>query len=474
MTAQKVYDLLSLIEEKNGLYEEETERLLSFIYNDVYGKYDQKISDCDTWQYRESLENHKGSLGSFLDEDDDSILFYYYEMINDNKTEFIEKFFSVCNKYFKIIDNNFYNTDDFNPIVFTFNIYTFLKLYHESKDNFDYFSTMVDSFSFLILDNKLFDHSYGNSWDLFLEDKKDVLSLLISLNAFEKMPVLKEFGVSFLEKVADGVNDESDLFSRYTEVLENLRVYIPIIEGLKDHPLYKEENVTRFIEEVLESCNLDLKVIFSPNYFLGDRHEVVKFKLDDSVEHSDFSNSLYERISDLSIPIFDYLNEEGCDKDSFVECLDIVFDSDTYYELDSKLKSLSEACNLFDSGEKEESLKLIRGLTDEKHKKVILDKSISYRSDLVNKADKPELISDREKECIEGVFGTFDGVIYAEVDDVFESSSDIDEFEEGITSLVEKHVNEQSNTPVVKNVTAYNFDEVVVPQKRIGFFKRRN
>ena len=36
------------------------------------------------------------------------------------------------------------------------------------------------------------------------------------------------------------------------------------------------------------------------------------------------------------------------------------------------------------------------------------------------------------------------------------------------------YVNEQNNTPVVKNVTAYNFDEVVVPQKRIGFFRRRN
>ena len=66
-------------------------------------------------------------------------------------------------------------------------MYTFLKLYHESKDNFDYFSTMVDNFSFLILDNKLFEHSYGNSWDLFLEDKKEVLSLLISLNAFENI-----------------------------------------------------------------------------------------------------------------------------------------------------------------------------------------------------------------------------------------------------------------------------------------------
>lgn len=479
MAIQKVCDLIDLIEQKNGLYEDESMRLLSFIYNDVYGKYDQEIAKSDGWQYRESLDAHKSGIGSFLDEEDDSILYYFYEMISDNKTDFIEKFFSVCNKYFKIIDNNFYNTDSFTPISFTFNIYTFLKLYHENKDDFDYFSTMVDNFSFLIVENKLFGHSHGNPWDLFLEDKKEVLSLLISLNAFEKFPVIKEFGVSFLEKIAKSESDDTDLFSNYLEALENLRVYLPLIEGLKTHPLYKEETASRFIEEVFESCDLDLKVRFSPNYFLGDRHEIVKFKLDNCVEYREISDDLYERISELSISIFDYLNEEGCEKDSFVECLDVVFDSDTYFELDSKLKSLSEACNLFDGGSVEESLKLVRGLTDEKHKKVILDKCVAYRSDLVNKAPKPELISEREKECIEGVFGTFNGVIGVEIDNVFENSSDIDEFERNITSLIERYVNDYSDngkTPVVNsmNLSAFNFDEVEVPQKRIGFFRRRN
>lgn len=479
MAIQKVYDLIDLIEQKNGLYEKEAMRLLSFIYNDVYGKYDQEIDKTDSWQYRESLGSHKSGIGSFLDEEDDSILYYFYEMLNDNKTDFIEKFFAVCNKYFKIIDNNFYNSKDFTPVSFTFNIYTFLKIYHENKDDFNYFSTMVDDFSFLIVKHKLFEHSYGNPWDLFLEDKKEVLSLLISLNAFEKFPFIKEFGISFLENIAKFVAGDSDLFSNYTNAFESLRVYLPIIEGLKTHPLYKEETATRFLEEVFEACDSDLIVHFSPNYFLGDRHEMVKFKLDDSVEYRGISNDLYKRISDLSISLFDYLNEEGCEKDSFLECLDVIFDSDTYFELDSKLKSLTEACNLFDDGNIEESLKVVRGLNDEKHKKVILGKRVAYRNDMVNKVSKPELISDREKECIEGVFGNFNGVIYAEIDNVFENGFDIDECESNITSLIERFVNDYSDDgkkPVVNsmNLTAYNIDEVVEPQKRIGFFRRRN
>ena len=38
----------NLIEQKNGLYEEETDRLLSFIYNDVYGKYYAKCKEIVT------------------------------------------------------------------------------------------------------------------------------------------------------------------------------------------------------------------------------------------------------------------------------------------------------------------------------------------------------------------------------------------------------------------------------------------
>ena len=58
-------------------------------------------------------------------------------------------------------------------------------------------------------------------------------------------------------------------------------------------------------------------------------------------------------------------------EDAFKKCLDVVFDSDTYYELSSKLDLLDICSNLYVSGKKKESFEMLQLLGSDYHKEVI-------------------------------------------------------------------------------------------------------
>ena len=89
--------------------------------------------------------------------------------------------------------------------------------------------------------------------------------------------------------------------------------------------------------------------------------------------------------------LFEYLNSlDGQTGDSFIQCLNVLFDSDTYFEFNSKANSLIKASLCFKDGDIEESLLEVRGLDSLKHKKHIDNNVLSFSMD-TNKPVNREL-----------------------------------------------------------------------------------
>ena len=77
--------------------------------------------------------------------------------------------------------------------------------------------------------------------------------------------------------------------------------------------------------------------------------------------------------------------------------MEIVFDSDSYHEMSSKLNLMKDASLAYENGNKKEALELIKEIDSDKHKEIFNDKIVSYPKSSINQIDKPKRIIDRMK-----------------------------------------------------------------------------
>ena len=94
--------------------------------------------------------------------------------------------------------------------------------------------------------------------------------------------------------------------------------------------------------------------------------------------------------------LFDYLNKEmDLEQDSFITCMNSVLDSDTFYEVISKMDSIQEASEVCLEDPKK-TLSLINALNTNQHKEVIDGNIMKWpESNSINKSTKPETILER-------------------------------------------------------------------------------
>ena len=151
--------------------------------------------------------------------------------------------------------------------------------------------------------------------------------------------------------------------------------------------------------------------VFFSREMIEDRFSYVNRRLDEIEDNfrvkKQLRSCIYRFIKD---DLFDALNENDDKRDSFISYMNIIFDSDTYYEMYSKLKLLKRAIFTFDIGYEKGALKLLKEISSDKHKERIDGKIIAFPTGCINRIEKPKKTIDRTK------------VLYSRIDNSFDDS----------------------------------------------------
>ncbi len=394
MKVEKVYELLEYLKDKDPLLNDKAKRVLKYIYQDIYLdcfdrlmniEIERVISDgakVGSIRYNQVIEPYtesKKQLAVFLD-GEESIITYLLEMIKDGKVEFINYFFDKTKTYFDIVDNHFYTNDDFSIYSFNFNIYAMLRAYHEHKDNYDIFVRVVDDSSSLISCGKL-EEKYMSFFSK-LKERKPLLDALIGCESYGKVEKVSTIYKDVLSNIG-----RSYFSYDSNEMINELKMLDKIVSDYDE--LSKDISSERLLSlnDVIECCvfkkyNRKYKPYYSKSLLIGERLEFVNDSLNKFFEVEGYRNAAFDKINGMDYRLFEYLNSlSGQQGDSFIQCLNVLFDSDTYFEFNSKANSLIKASLCFKDGDIEESLLEVRSLDSLKHKKNIDNKVLSFSMD---------------------------------------------------------------------------------------------
>ena len=451
MKVQITYDLLRKIEQNNGLYEEEVIRILKFINQDVYKTIDDRLekyySDDTSYQVVDGVERDRDDLEVFLDAPENSILTYLSEMISDNKTEFIERFFEMCSRYFKIIDEGLYDPKDFNPMTLTFNFYVMLKAYHEYKDDFDFFDNFINDFDFLIDNGDLFENEAYSGYSLFLKEKKANIDSLIELKSFSEYPGIKSFIVETVKNITTKKDAENEILEDYESTLKLIKGAVEETIKYKDHPKYNPDTFNKVLGEIFKTFeDPECEYFYSPILSLGNRHDYIMEAYEKYLDDPAYLDEVIGAIDQFDNSLFEYLDQVNDDgKDSFISCMEMVFDSDCFFELLNKLHRLLAGTVSFKYKRVDEALLSVREISTNSFKRVLCDKKITLDSDTVNKVEKPTLIVDRMCDAYEKAFGDVIEDLDYTIRYYYNNESCMSDLESNVVADVESRVIEEKN-----------------------------
>lgn len=138
------------------------------------------------------------------------------------------------------------------------------------------------------------------------------------------------------------------------------------------------------------------KMYYSRILLYGDRYFYFNDKLHEIESNSYIKKVIFSYIIKFDYKMFNELNID-CKKDSFITCMDIVFDSDSYHELFSKLDAIVYAGGEYGIGNKADAFKIVKELKSDSYKRKYKGCVVSYPN-CMNMKVKPKTILDREKE----------------------------------------------------------------------------
>lgn len=274
----------------------------------------------------------------------------------------------------------------------------------------------------------------------------NIIDRIVSSEYYSEMPNSRRLLERIYEK-----------FSRCDAFLDDLyHEYNPKLEVFDDAELLKvdKKKACMMFDKMVKDFQPDSK--YCENYFYsmilmpGNRFDFVNSNLIELEGNYSIRKSIFERIKNLNMNMFDDLNKNSSE-DSFVSCMEIVFDSDSYHELLSKLSCLQEAGKLYEMKSKKEAFEKIKELDFPNHKKKYNGEIVSYPENCMNKVEKPKTLFRREKE----LYGRIDDSISYEfmeelhynVDDVDTMISETDSVinKSDLFRLIKRKVNRRKN-----------------------------
>lgn len=269
-------------------------------------------------------------------------------------------------------------------------MYMLLKGYESNKNNYDNYKEVLDDV--LSLENEWnVDYRVISNNFKFV---KPVVDLIVSNKFYKDMPNSRELLKDVYKEVLSPSLISYDYFKWFDDCKK-------IFDDALEAGIDKKRASYIFdksLEEHYASSFYDNPYLYSKILLFGDRFDYVNEKLIEIEGNYSIRKDIFSRIKNLSIELFDDLNESRNNKDSFITCMDIVFDSDSYYELLSKLNCLNDASNLYLSGKRKEAYDLLKDLSSLRHKKRYCDEVVAYQNNCINLIEKPKTVFRREKE----------------------------------------------------------------------------
>ena len=270
--------------------------------------------------------------------------------------------------------------------------YIILRGYEKNKNNYDAYSCLL---------NDVTSVKFRDSYSVFFPH-------ILSKNFLHVIPIIDEIvDNEYYSNMPNTRNLLKEIIKRFVECDEYLdgfyRHYFDKLEILKDSrkldgSLSKASDI--FDKIVVEgmNCSVGNKCYFySPILFEGNRFNYVNENLLELESNYFIRKDIFNYLKDLNGDFFNDLNHDRCE-DSFITYMGIVFDSDTYFELVSKLSRLKMASDLYSNGCRNEALNVINSLDSVNTKKNYCDEVVSYPVNFINPILKPKALFRREKE----------------------------------------------------------------------------
>lgn len=331
-------------------------------------------------------------LSFWLDDVKDLPIYLFENGFMEEK--FVEKYRNSYSNYKAVLNQlNSIEGYDYYYVV----IFAIFMAYIHNQNNFDNFSAIVDD----VLSVKINGPHYLNSINAIVrctnyKEMPNVRRLMKAmLTGYTHLLYLlspcRELNNSFLAIYNQMIGD----YNMLREEQRDTAVFSKILDFRVGELFEKYDCDTIYISRK-EIVKID-KYYYNKILLSGDRYFYFNEKLKEVEDSIYFRKNIYSYLDYFNFELFEELNE-GSERDSFITCMDIVFDSDSYTELLNKLSSLVEACKSYENGDREKAFEIIKNLNSDSLKEVYGGELVSYPTNCMNKIEKPKKIVDRMKE----------------------------------------------------------------------------
>jgi len=421
---EKIHALLTSLKKEDKETYNIAKRILGFLYRDVKKDFSDIRKEYEDKKESTELvgvvESVRSNLYEFYIDNENGVLDLFIKMCNDPDKKYLKRFYDGCETFLTMTEEGLYY--DYNIFQYVFNMYVMLKAYDvflKKQDELPVhvpyfeFDAVVSDFENLFIDSKMrIERNYssysGASKQTFVTKRK-IIDSFIELGKYKNAPEVKERLINAINNIH--LVYEYHSLKKYETLIENIKNFYQTVStyqssGKKINPSVIElieKDLFQELEESLIYSNYynRYEVKNSFNYFLpilvfGERYSFVKNTMPEVETHENIQKDILKYISKMDIDFFESLSENlNQETDSFISLLKIAFDSDSYFELESKLKDIIKASKIYKTN-KDEALKLIKELTSNKHKEVIDGVVVDYsESKSINKIVKPKTIFER-------------------------------------------------------------------------------
>lgn len=410
----KMYHFLQEIRRNKPEFYEPIKRILRYMYKIVKKDYfDEEANDFFKIDEKDKGKNiiaAEKNMFKYYIQGEGGILDNLIKITKENP-ECFEYFYDKIEPFLEMAENGIYS--EYGIYKYVFNIYAILRFYSLHEDDIDGFKMITDDLSALFITSLLniarsTSYLWGADRPNFYS-KIDVIEALLCLPNYSTNKKIREE----LKKVLDEINYIYDdhLLKKYKKMSETLIIlyqgveelkekgYVvnkEVIESLEDEIMYNVKNgkITEDYSEKRRYAANNI-VLFTPLFLVKERYETFKEMLNQKEDNQYIQNDIFSYIKKMDSSFFDFLNEKMEVEDSFISCINMALDSDTYHEVASKLDDIVKASKIYKDDE-QTSLTLISKLKNTKHKEVIDGVVMSWpENNNINKTNKPEKIIDR-------------------------------------------------------------------------------
>lgn len=377
-------------------------RILKFIYKTVGEDYFKK--KIDSLQLSEEIyQASRPRENSYYRKEKD----YYVEFKTDLFRRYIESNGGITDMLFEIVKEPDFFKYLFEKIdismtmlecgikqntatyTYVYNLYAMLKIYQKKNYDFDAFKLAIDDIAYLFIDTSAVS-------DFRISDKKTLIDKIISNEFYPYNALLRGLMIRTISEARKLKTETEEIiwnsvFTYLNELSCDKRKFekLGYVGGTINPEIF--DVITNNI--IVLVSNED-EFFYDPILLFKDRYKTLNEEIKAvGVNHRE---EVFSYFINLDINLFEELNQKQ-EQDSFDECIKNIFNSDTYSELYSKLKSLSEANSAYRSGDKSLAFSKIKDLDSDQHKEVLLGRTLTFSTDDINKVEKPKTISKRTK-----------------------------------------------------------------------------